>query len=269
VTSRGTRIIGSGPVARVIAIIFDTDGVVTRTASVHRAAWKVLFDSYLRDRASSSGEAFVPFDDEDYVRYVDGVARYEGVEGFLGSRGIILARGEPGDAPGTDTVCALGNAKNEQFLEQIRLYGVEPFETTLTLARELRRSGIATAVVSASESCAAVLRAAGAAELFDVRVDGVDAQELGLASKPEPALFLEAARRLGVDPTDAAVVEDALAGVDAGRRGGFGLVVGVDRTGHAAALRERGADVVVADLASFTVDPDGTWKVSSGASIDR
>jgi len=207
---------------------------------------------------------FIPFDEEDYVRYVDGVARYEGVEGFLGSRGINLPRGLPGDAPGTDTVCALGNAKNDQFLERIRLHGVEPFETTLALARDLRRNRIATAVVSASESCAAVLQAAGAADLFDVRVDGVDAQELGLASKPDPALFIEAAHRLGVDPTDAAVVEDALAGVEAGRRGGFGLVIGVDRTGHAAALKEHGADVVVADLASFTVDPDGAWRVTPG-----
>jgi beta-phosphoglucomutase family hydrolase len=260
-----SRSISEGPVRRLIAVIFDTDGVVTRTASVHRAAWKALFDSYLRDRASSSGEAFVPFDEEDYVRYVDGVARYEGVEGFLDSRGISIPRGLPGDAPGTDSVCALGNAKNEQFLEQIRLHGVEPFETTLALARDLHRSEIATAVVSASESCAAVLRAAGAADLFDVRVDGVDAKELGLASKPDPALFLEAARRLGVDPADAAVVEDALAGVDAGRRGHFGLVVGVDRTDHATALKEHGADVVVADLASFTVHPDGTWSVGPGA----
>ncbi len=257
-----SRSIGEPPVSRLIAVVFDTDGVVTRTASVHSAAWKALFDTYLRVHASSSGEAFVPFDEEDYLRYVDGVARYDGVERFLNSRGINLSRGLPGDAPGTNTVCALGNAKNEQFLEQIRLHGVEPFETTLTLARELRRNGIATAVVSASESCAAVLQAAGATDLFDVRVDGVDAQELGLASKPEPALFLEAARRLGVDPTDAAVVEDALAGVEAGRRGGFGLVVGVDRTGHAAALTERGADVVVADLASFTVDSDGRWRAT-------
>jgi HAD superfamily hydrolase (TIGR01509 family) len=262
------RSIGSGLVPRLIGVIFDTDGVVTRTASVHSAAWKSLFDSYLRDRASSSGEAFVPFDEEDYVRYVDGRARYEGVEGFLASRGITLPRGTPGDAPGTDTVCALGNTKNEHFLEQVRLHGVQPFESTLSLARELRRSGIPTAVVSASENCAAVLRAAGAAELFDARVDGIDAAEIGLASKPDPALFLEAARRLGVDPAEVAVVEDALAGVEAGRRGGFGLVVGVDRSDRgdrAAALKEHGADVVVADLASFKVDPDGRWSVSTGS----
>ena len=229
----------SGPVPRLIAVIFDTDGVVTRTASVHRAAWKALFDAYLRDLASSTGEAFVAFDEEDYARYVDGRARYEGVEGFLASRGISLRRGAPGDAPGTDTVCALGNAKNEHFLEQVRVRGVEPFESTLALARELRRNGIPTGVVSASENCAALLRAAGAAELFDTRVDGVDAAELGLASKPDPALFLEAARRLGVDPAGTAVVEDAVAGVEAGRRGGFGLVIGVDRTGHPAELRAR------------------------------
>ena len=257
-----------GPIPRLAAVIFDTDGVVTRTASVHRAAWKALFDAYLSDRASSRGEPFVAFDEEDYARYVDGRARYEGVQGFLASRGITLPRGAPGDPPGTGTVCALGNAKNEHFLEEVALHGVEPFESTLSLVRELRRNAIPTGVVSASENCAALLRAAGAAELFDTRVDGIDAAELGLASKPDPALFLEAARRLGVDPAGAAVVEDALAGVEAGRRGGFGLVVGVDRTGRAAALKEHGADVVVADLASFEVDPDGRWRVSAGAPID-
>ena len=165
-----------------------------------------------------------------------------------------LPRGEPSDPPDRDTVCGLGNRKNDAFRAQVREHGVEPFESTLVLARRLRGRGIRTAVVSASENCAAVLAAAGADELFDVRVDGLDAAELGLAGKPDPALFLEAARRLGVEPGRAAVVEDALAGVEAGRRGGFGLVVGVDRTGHADALAAHGADVVVADLASLDVD---------------
>ncbi len=251
------------PVPRVAAVIFDTDGVITRTASVHAAAWKAMFDDFLRRWAEKTGEPFVPFDDEDYVRDVDGRARYDGVAGFLATRGIPLPRGEPSDPPDRDTVCGLGNRKNDAFAAQVREHGVEPFESTLVLARSLRAHGIRTAVVSASENCAAVLAAAGADGLFDVRVDGLDAAALGLAGKPDPALFLEAARRLGVAPGQAAVVEDALAGVEAGRRGGFGLVVGVDRTGHADALAAHGADVVVADLAYLDVDDEGRWSVAA------
>ena len=251
----------NGPADRVRAVIFDTDGVVTRTATVHAAAWKALFDSFLALRAEETGEPFAPFDDEDYARHVDGRARYDGVEGFLASRGITLPRGSPGDPPDRETVCGLGNRKNEHFLAQLRDHGVEPFESTLALVRRLRSLGITTAAVSASENCSAVLEAVGAAALFDARVDGIDAAALGLAGKPDPSLFLEAARRLQVQPADAAVVEDALAGVDAGRRGGFGLVVGVDRTGHAEALAARGADVVVPDLACLHVDVEGRWSV--------
>jgi alpha,alpha-trehalase len=251
------------PAPRLAAMIFDTDGVVTRTASVHAAAWKAMFDEFLRRRAETTGEPYVPFDDEDYVRDVDGRSRYDGVAGFLASRDIRLPRGEPSDPPDRDTVCGLGNRKNDAFSARVREHGVEAFESTLVLARRLRGRGIRTAVVSASENCAAVLAAAGAAELFEVRVDGLDAAELGLVGKPDPALFLEAARRLGVEPGRAAVVEDALAGVEAGRRGGFGLVVGVDRTGHADALAAHGADVVVADLACLDVDDEGRWSVAS------
>jgi len=240
-------------------MIFDTDGVITRTATVHAAAWKATFDQYLRDRADAGGDPFVPFSDQDYTRYVDGRARFDGVEAFLRSRGITLPRGDPDDLPRLDTTCGLGNRKNEHFLAKLQRHGVQPFESTLDLIRDLRRHGIATAAVSASENCAAVLQAAGAAELFDVRVDGVDAKRLGLAGKPDPALFLEAVRRLGVGPADAVVVEDALAGVDAGHRGGFGLVVGVDRTGIGEALASGGADVVVRDLAELHVDADGIW----------
>jgi alpha,alpha-trehalase len=257
----------NGPVERVGAVIFDTDGVVTRTAAVHAAAWKALFDRYLRGRAEVAGERFAPFTDEDYALYVDGRARYDGVEAFLASRGIVLPHGEPDDPPDRETVCGLGNQKNVQFLAEIRDRGVEPFASTLELVRGLRRHGIATAVVSASENCAAVLRAVRAEDLFDVRVDGIDAAALGLAGKPDPALFLEAARRLQVPPIDAAVVEDALAGVEAGRRGGFGLVVGVDRTGHGDALAAHGADVVVVDLALFHVDAQGRWDVASDQPI--
>ena len=251
----------NGPVERIAAVIFDTDGVVTRTATVHAAAWKALFDEYLRRRADATGEPFVPFADEDYVRHVDGRSRYEGVQGFLTSRGIVLPRGEPGDPSDRETVCGLGNRKNEHFLAQLRDHGVEPFDSTLDLARRLQRRALRTAVVSASENCAAVLAAVDAVHLFDVRVDGLDAAALGLGSKPDPALFLEAARRLDTMPSRAAVVEDALAGVEAGRRGGFGLVVGVDRTGHTEALLDHGADVVVADLADLDVDEKGRWTV--------
>jgi trehalose 6-phosphate phosphatase len=253
-----------GPVERVVAVIFDTDGVVTRTATVHAAAWKALFNEYLRRRADATGQQFVAFSDEDYVRYVDGRSRYEGVEEFLASRDIVLPPGEPDDAPDRETVCGLGNRKNEHFVAQVRNHGVEPFHSTLELARRLRERRIRTAVVSASENCAAVLDAACATPLFDVRVDGLDAAALGLASKPNPALFLEAARRLGTPPARAAVVEDALAGVQAGRTGGFGLVVGVDRTGHADALGDHGADVVVNDLAELDIDDTGRWTVAAG-----
>jgi HAD superfamily hydrolase (TIGR01509 family) len=261
--SVGTTRRTGAPVEHVRAVIFDTDGVVTRTATVHAAAWKSLFDQYLRGRAAVTGEPFVPFADEDYARYVDGRARYDGVEAFLASRGIVLPRGVPADPSDRETVCGLGNRKNAQFLAQIASHGVEPFESTLALVRVLRSAGIATAVVSASENCAAVLDAVGAGELFDARVDGIDAAAEGLAGKPDPALFLEAARRLDVPPSHAAVVEDALAGVEAGRRGGFGLVVGVDRTGHAEALAAHGADVVVDDLAALHVDADGRWAVDA------
>jgi alpha,alpha-trehalase len=250
-----------GPAERLAAVIFDTDGVVTRTASVHAAAWKALFDEYLRHRAESTGQPFVPFGDEDYVRYVDGRSRHDGVEGFLASRGIVLPPGEPDDPPERATVCGLGNRKNEHFLAQLRDHGVEAFDSTLDLVRRLQQRAIRTAVVSASENCAAVLAAVDATQLFDVRVDGRDAAALGLAGKPDPALFLEAARRLEVAPSRAAVVEDALAGVEAGRRGGFGLVVGVDRTGHTDALEECGADVVVPDLAHLDVDNEGQWTI--------
>lgn len=250
------------------AVIFDTDGVVTKTATVHAAAWKRLFDDYLRDRAGAAGPEPPPFTDDDYLRYVDGKARADGVASFLASRGIDLPLGAPDDPPGADTVWGLGNTKNAAFEATVRERGVEPFPSTLALVRSLRRQGLATAVVSASENCAAVLAAAGADGLFDVRVDGLDAKALGLASKPDPALFLEAARRLGVDPAAAAVVEDALAGVEAGRRGGFGLVVGVDRSGQADALRQHGADVVVADLAQFEVDEQGGWCVVDDATPD-
>jgi beta-phosphoglucomutase family hydrolase len=230
------------------AVIFDMDGVVTDTAAIHAAAWKHLFDEYLEERSRRTGEPFRPFDiDADYRRYVDGKPRYDGVRDFLRSRGIVLPEGGPVDPPDRDTVRGLGNRKDRYFLEHIKRHGVQPYTGTVKLVRFLQAAGVAAAIISASRNLTEVLDAAGIPDLFDVRVDGVEAERLGLRGKPDPAIFLEAARRLRVDPGRAGVVEDALAGVEAGRRGGFALVIGVDRTGHAEELRARGADVVVTD----------------------
>jgi beta-phosphoglucomutase family hydrolase len=234
------------------AVIFDMDGVVTETATVHASAWKKLFDTFLKQRAAETGEEFVPFDTHaDYERYVDGKNRYDGVRSFLASRGITLPDGDPSDPPGSDTVCAMGNDKDTYFLADVRENGVRPYESTIRLIRDLRDKGVKTGLVSASRNAEEVLAGAGALDLFDERVDGVTAAELNLPGKPDPATFLEAARRLGVDPSRAAVVEDALSGVAAGRAGNFGLVVGVGRAGQSDALLKAGADVAVADLAEL------------------
>ena len=242
------------PLDRLDAVVFDTDGVLTDTASVHAAAWKRLFDEYLAQRATRLGEPFRPFEEADYLRHVDGRTRYDGVAGFLASRNISLPWGDPSDPPDRETVCGLGNAKDRFFVAHLRDHGARAFPSSADFVRRLRAAGLPTAVVSASRNMVAVLEAAGLRDLFDAEVDGVEADRLGLAGKPDPALFLEAARRLGVAPARAAVVEDALAGVEAGRRGGFGLVVGVDRGGQAAALAERGADLMVDDLGALDVE---------------
>lgn len=236
------------------AVIFDLDGVVTRTAELHAQAWKQLFDEYLGARAHRLGEPFRPFDTaSDYRRFVDGRPRYEGVVGFLRSRGIELPFGSPDDPEERETVCGLGNRKNRYFRAALARTGGDPYPTTLELIAALRERGVRTAIVSSSRNCAAVIEAAGIGALFDAKVDGVDAAELGLPGKPDPGVFLEAARRLRVDPAHAAVVEDAIAGVEAGRRGGFALVVGVDRGAQSDALTTAGADVVVGDLAELAV----------------
>ena len=230
------------------AVIFDLDGVITRTARLHASAWKAMFDEYLERRGQP------PFDREaDYRNYVDGKPRYDGVESFLESRGIDLPRGGPDDPPGRETVCGLGNRKNALFMELLEREGAEAFESSIDFIRALRRAGIRTAVVSSSRNCVPVLESVGALELFDAKVDGVDAGRLELQGKPAPDIFLAASRQLGVRPERAAVVEDAQAGVAAGHAGGFALVIGVDRAGQAAALREHGADVVVKDLAELAV----------------
>jgi beta-phosphoglucomutase family hydrolase len=246
------------------AVLFDLDGVLTKTASVHAAAWKRLFDGFLEQRAADTGEAFVAFDiDADYRRYVDGKPRYDGVAAFLEARGIALPFGAPEDTPGTHTVHALGNLKDQYFMQHLEQQGIEAYEASIELVRTLRAQEIKTAVVSSSKNCAAVLEAASLSQLFDARVDGTDITRLGLRGKPAPDAFLEAARRLRTEPSRAVVVEDASAGVEAGRAGPFGLVIGVDRSGQSQALREAGADVVVTDLAQVqvAVEPPSAWSL--------
>jgi beta-phosphoglucomutase family hydrolase len=236
----------------VTACLFDLDGVLTQTAKVHTAAWKQMFDAYLRDRADRTGEPFVAFDPVgDYDEYVDGKPRYEGARSFLASRGIELPQGNPGDQPGAETIDGLGNRKNEIVLSLIRANGVEPYEGSVRYVRAARDAGLRRAVVSSSTNCRDVLVAAGIDDLFEARIDGIVAERDHLAGKPAPDTFLAGARALGVAPDHAAVFEDALAGVEAGRAGHFGFVVGVDRVGQADALRAHGADVVVNDLAEL------------------
>ncbi|MEU0224503.1 beta-phosphoglucomutase family hydrolase [Streptomyces sp. NPDC006284] len=227
------------------ACLFDLDGVVTRTAVVHAAAWKETFDAFLRGR---DGADFRPFTDSDYGEYVDGRPRADGVRTFLASRGVELPEGAPDDPPDARTVNGIGNRKNELVLEKIRTDGVEPYEGTLRYIDAVRAAGLATAIVSSSANTRDVLRSIDAERLFDVRIDGVVARERGLPGKPHPDTFLAAARDLGVEPARAAVFEDALAGMDAGRSGHFGYVVGVDRVGQTDALYAHGADRVVKDL---------------------
>ena len=234
------------------AALFDLDGVLTRTAVVHAAAWKRLFDEYLQARSSRDNSAFVPFDiNQDYRRYVDGKLRQDGVKSFLESRGIVLPYGESQDGPDRETVHGLGNKKDRYFQAQLKEHGVEVYEDAVRFLRAVRAQGLRTAVVSASKSAAAVVQRIGLTDCFDVRVDGVESARLHLKGKPAPDGFLEAARRLGVEPARAIVVEDAVAGVQAGRSGGFGLVIGVDRTGHADELREQGATLVTSNMAEL------------------
>jgi beta-phosphoglucomutase family hydrolase len=241
---------------QVRACLFDLDGVLTETAKVHAAAWKEMFDAYLKSRAGQRGDLFVPFDEEnDYDTYVDGKTRADGTRSFLNSRHISLPEGTIDDQPGTETVAGLGNAKNQIVLRRIREDGVEAYTGSVRYVRAVRAAGLARAVVSSSANCAAVLTAAGIAELFEVRIDGVTVEADHLAGKPAPDTFLAAARALGVSPGRAAVFEDALSGVEAGRAGRFGFVVGVDRVGQAEALRAHGADTVVTDLGELLDRP--------------
>jgi beta-phosphoglucomutase family hydrolase len=237
---------------RISACLFDLDGVLTRTAELHAAAWKQMFDEYLSRRATEPGEKFVPFDSViDYDKYVDGRPRLDGTRRFLRARGIHLREGKPDDPPGAETVHGLSNRKNEIVLAIMRERGVAVYPGSVRLLDAVRQNRVATAVVSSSANTEQVLHAAGLDGKFDVVVDGVVAEREHLAGKPAPDTYLAAARRLGVEPPAGAVFEDAIAGVQAGRAGHFGLVVGVDRTGQADALAANGADVVVTDLAEL------------------
>ena len=236
--------------------LFDLDGVLTKTAKVHDAAWKQTFDDFLRERADQAGQLFTPFDPvKDYDEYVNGKPRADGTRSFLASRGIGLPEGSPDDPPDAQTVHGLGNRKNVLLLEMIRTSGVEPYEGSVRYVRAVRDAGLRRAVVSSSANCHDVLVAAGIEDLFEARIDGVAAAQEYLRGKPAPDTFLAGAGALGLEPAAATVFEDALAGVTAGRAGGFGFVVGVDRVGQAEALHAHGADIVVTDLAELLDRP--------------
>ena len=234
------------------AVLFDLDGVVTDTAGLHAKCWKQMFDEYLQKRARQRGEAFLPFDiATDYRLYVDGKPRFDGVRDFLSSRGIQLDEGNPDDPAAVETVCGLGNRKNDLINQIIADVGVEPYDGTVRFIHQLRRNGFKIAVVTSSQNCTTVLKAVKLDDFFEVRVDGntIDAQ--GLAGKPAPDTFLIAAKLLGVEPIRAVVIEDAISGVQAGVSGNFGLVIGIARKGNADELKHHGAHLVVDDLAEL------------------
>jgi len=234
---------------RYDAVLFDLDGVITNTATLHATCWKQMFDEYLRRRAEQRGETFRPFDlAADYRLYVDGKPRFDGVRDFLRSRGIQLPEGSPDDPADLETVCGLGNRKNVLINDLIERIGVEPYDGTVRFIRQLRRDGFKIAVVTSSQNCAHVLKAAKLDHFFEVRVDGNTIEAEGLAGKPAPDTFLMAARLLGAEPDRAVVIEDAISGVEAGSNGNFGLVIGVARKGNAEELRRHGAHLVVDDL---------------------
>jgi beta-phosphoglucomutase family hydrolase len=234
---------------RYDAVLLDLDGVITDTASVHAACWKQMFDEYLQKRVTLRGEVFRPFDiATDYRLYVDGKPRYDGVRDFLTSRGIRLPEGNPDDPPQAETVDGLGNRKNDLVNKIIEEKGVEPYEGSVELIRQLRDREFKIAVVTSSQNCTAVLKAAKLDHFFDVQVDGNVIHAKHLAGKPAPDSYLAAAKLLGVEPSRAVVIEDALSGVEAGRNGNFGLVIGVARKGNADELRRHGANLVVNDL---------------------
>lgn len=234
------------------AVIFDLDGVITKTALVHAHAWKKMFDEYLKKRAELYREPFVEFTHAgDYLPYIDGKPRYDGVASFLKSRGINIPFGSPSDLPGTETCCGLGNRKNEAFNEVLASEGAEVYPSTVALINELRKAGIKLGVASSSKNCKVVLETVGLLDVFEARVDGVVSAEIGLKGKPEPDIFLKASELLSVNPAKAVVVEDAVSGVEAGAKGNFGLIVGLARENNSRELLDHGADVVFEDLSEI------------------
>ena len=237
------------------AVLSDLDGVITQTARIHAAAWKQLFDDYLADLTARTGATFRPFDlEDDYRLHLDGKPRHDGVRDFLKSRGLSLPLGSPDDGADRETLYGMGNKKDAYFKAAMRETGVEVYPATVDFLRLAKRAGLKIAVVSSSHHCADILEAVGLTSLFDIRVDGHEIDRLRLPGKPAPDSFLEAAGRLGVRPQRAVVIEDALAGVQAGHAGGFGCVIGVNRRNQAQALHELGANVVVSDLAELLQD---------------
>ncbi|VAW49369.1 Trehalose 6-phosphate phosphorylase [hydrothermal vent metagenome] len=242
------------------AVIFDLDGVITKTALVHASAWKVMFDEYLQLRQKREGEPFKAFTHEqDYLPYVDGKPRYKGVQDFLESRNIHIPFGDPTDSVEQETVCGLGNRKNIKFREVLERDGVEEYASTVTLIKALKANDIHVGVASSSKNCQFVLQSAGLEELFETRVDGVVSVKLGLKGKPEGDIFVRAAENMGVNPGRSVVVEDAVSGVQAGQNGGFGLVIGVARENNEEELKSNGADVVITDFENILTEQINQW----------
>lgn len=239
---------------KIHAVIFDMDGVVTQTASVHAIAWKIMFDQFLKNRADKEGTPFVPFDEEDdYNLYVDGKPRLEGIDSFLLSRGIKIPNGSPEDSPEVESLWGLGTKKNEIFLQYLEEKGINPYPTTVALIHALKNNCVKVAIISSSKNSKHVLQGAGVLELFDVRIDGVYSEKHNIPGKPAPDIFVEAAEQLGVETDRCIVVEDAISGVQAAKADNFALVIGVDRVGQREALLKHGADVVVEDLGEVVV----------------
>lgn len=242
------------------SVIFDLDGVVTKTAVVHAASWKMAFDEYLHLREEKNGEPFKEFTyEDDYLTYVDGKPRYKGVQSFLESRGIEIDFGDLADEPGKETVCGLGNRKNVKFVEVLKEKGVEVYQSTVDLIRDLKTKGIRIGVASSSKNCQYILQSTGLEDLFETRVDGVVSADLGLKGKPEGDIFVRAAENVGTQPGRSVVVEDAVSGVQAGVNGGFGLVIGIARENNQEDLKSNGADVVIDDFAGITIDTIEQW----------
>ncbi len=241
------------------AVVFDLDGVITKTAATHSRAWKKMFDEYLMTLANADGNEFIEFTPQDYLTYVDGKPRYEGVKSFLDSRNISLPYGDPSDGGEKDTICGLGNRKNEAFNEVLAKEGVEVYPSTVKLLEQLKRDNIRIGVASSSKNAQSVLEAAGLMHFIETRVDGVVSAEIGLNGKPAPDIFLTAANNLGVDPNLTIVVEDAVSGVQAGKNGNFGLVLGLARENNNEALKANGADIVLNDLEEISIDEINQW----------